>query len=82
MWAKMLNLSVKCFLENSKLILSHKEPSPNVVVLHADEYVLCDSALREGLVVDYASRNRPGIQLIDPGQSRILHPPLFFGVVR
>jgi exopolyphosphatase/guanosine-5'-triphosphate,3'-diphosphate pyrophosphatase len=34
-------------------------------VLHADEYQLCDSALREGLVVDYASRNRPGIQLID-----------------
>src|SRR6185503_15187908 len=34
-------------------------------VLHADEYVLCDSALREGLVVDYATRNRPGIQLID-----------------
>ena len=34
-------------------------------VLHADEYLLCDSALREGLVVDYASRNRPGIQLVD-----------------
>jgi exopolyphosphatase/guanosine-5'-triphosphate,3'-diphosphate pyrophosphatase len=34
-------------------------------VLHADEYMLCDSALREGLVVDYATRNRPGIQLID-----------------
>lgn len=34
-------------------------------VLHADEYLLCDSALREGLVVDFASRNRPGIQLVD-----------------
>ncbi len=34
-------------------------------VLHADEYVLCDSALREGMVVDYATRNRPGIQLVD-----------------
>ena len=34
-------------------------------VLHADEYVLCDSALREGLVVDFATRNRPGIQLIE-----------------
>jgi exopolyphosphatase/guanosine-5'-triphosphate,3'-diphosphate pyrophosphatase len=34
-------------------------------MMHADEYVLCDAALREGLVVDYATRNRPGIQLID-----------------
>ncbi len=32
---------------------------------HADEYVLCEAALREGLVVDYAARNRPGIQLVD-----------------
>jgi exopolyphosphatase/guanosine-5'-triphosphate,3'-diphosphate pyrophosphatase len=34
-------------------------------VAHADEYVLCDAALREGLVADYAARNRSGIQLID-----------------
>ena len=34
-------------------------------MLHADEYVLGDAALREGLVVDFASRNRPGIQLVD-----------------
>jgi exopolyphosphatase/guanosine-5'-triphosphate,3'-diphosphate pyrophosphatase len=34
-------------------------------MMHADEYILCDAALREGLVVDYATRNRPGIQLID-----------------
>ncbi len=32
---------------------------------HADEYILCEGALREGLVVDYAARNRPGIQLVD-----------------
>jgi exopolyphosphatase/guanosine-5'-triphosphate,3'-diphosphate pyrophosphatase len=32
---------------------------------HADEYVLCETALREGLVADYAQRNRPGIALID-----------------
>jgi exopolyphosphatase / guanosine-5'-triphosphate,3'-diphosphate pyrophosphatase len=34
-------------------------------VAHADEYWLCESALREGLVADYAARNRSGIQLID-----------------
>lgn len=34
-------------------------------VVHADSYVLCEAALREGLVVDYALRNGPGIQLID-----------------
>ncbi len=34
-------------------------------VAHADEYVLCEAALREGLVADYAARNRQGIQLID-----------------
>jgi exopolyphosphatase / guanosine-5'-triphosphate,3'-diphosphate pyrophosphatase len=34
-------------------------------VVHADEYVLCEAALREGLVADYAARNGPGIQLID-----------------
>ena len=34
-------------------------------VVHADSYVLCETALREGLVADYAARNRPGIQLID-----------------
>ena len=34
-------------------------------VAHADEYVLCEAALREGLVADYAARNRSGIQLID-----------------
>jgi len=34
-------------------------------MLHADEYALCDSALREGMVVDFATRNRPGIQLVD-----------------
>lgn len=32
---------------------------------HADEYVLCEAALREGLIYDYAARNRPGIQLVD-----------------
>jgi exopolyphosphatase/guanosine-5'-triphosphate,3'-diphosphate pyrophosphatase len=32
---------------------------------HADEYVLVETALREGLVADYAARNRPGIQLVD-----------------
>jgi exopolyphosphatase / guanosine-5'-triphosphate,3'-diphosphate pyrophosphatase len=34
-------------------------------VLHADSYILCEAALREGLVADYALRNGPGIQLID-----------------
>jgi exopolyphosphatase / guanosine-5'-triphosphate,3'-diphosphate pyrophosphatase len=34
-------------------------------VVHADQYVLCEAALREGLVADYAARNGPGIQLID-----------------
>jgi exopolyphosphatase/guanosine-5'-triphosphate,3'-diphosphate pyrophosphatase len=34
-------------------------------VVHADQYVLCETALREGLVADYAARNGPGIQLID-----------------
>lgn len=34
-------------------------------VFHADEYLLCETALREGLVQDYALRNRPGIQLAD-----------------
>jgi exopolyphosphatase/guanosine-5'-triphosphate,3'-diphosphate pyrophosphatase len=33
--------------------------------VHADSYVLCEAALREGLVADYAARNGPGIQLID-----------------
>jgi exopolyphosphatase/guanosine-5'-triphosphate,3'-diphosphate pyrophosphatase len=32
---------------------------------HADEYVMCETALREGLVADYAARNRPGIALVD-----------------
>jgi exopolyphosphatase/guanosine-5'-triphosphate,3'-diphosphate pyrophosphatase len=32
---------------------------------HADEYQLGEAALREGLVADYALRNRPGIQLVD-----------------
>lgn len=41
-------------------------------VLHADQYTLCETALREGLIVDYAARNRPGIQLVDefPDQRR------------
>jgi exopolyphosphatase/guanosine-5'-triphosphate,3'-diphosphate pyrophosphatase len=34
-------------------------------VAHADEYQLCDSALREGLVYDYVGRHRPDIQIID-----------------
>jgi exopolyphosphatase/guanosine-5'-triphosphate,3'-diphosphate pyrophosphatase len=34
-------------------------------VVHADQYILCEAALREGLVADYAARNGPGIQLID-----------------
>ncbi|MGZ3425454.1 MAG: Ppx/GppA phosphatase family protein [Polyangia bacterium] len=34
-------------------------------VVHADSYMLCEAALREGLVADYAARNGPGIQLID-----------------
>jgi exopolyphosphatase/guanosine-5'-triphosphate,3'-diphosphate pyrophosphatase len=32
---------------------------------HADQYVMCDTALREGLVADYAARNRPSITLVD-----------------
>ncbi|MCS6911870.1 MAG: Ppx/GppA phosphatase family protein [Myxococcales bacterium] len=34
-------------------------------VFHADEYVLCETALREGLIHDYALRNRTGILLAD-----------------
>jgi exopolyphosphatase/guanosine-5'-triphosphate,3'-diphosphate pyrophosphatase len=34
-------------------------------VLHADDMVLCDAALREGLVADWVARNRPGIQLVE-----------------
>jgi exopolyphosphatase/guanosine-5'-triphosphate,3'-diphosphate pyrophosphatase len=34
-------------------------------VAHADEYVLCETALREGLVFDYVARHRPDIELID-----------------
>ena len=34
-------------------------------VFHADDYLLCEAALREGLIYDYATRNRPGIQLVD-----------------
>src|SRR5690606_13352481 len=30
-------------------------------VAHADEYVLCDGALHEGLVYDYVARHRPGL---------------------
>jgi exopolyphosphatase/guanosine-5'-triphosphate,3'-diphosphate pyrophosphatase len=32
---------------------------------HADEYVMCETALREGLVADYAARNRPSITLVE-----------------
>ena len=34
-------------------------------VAHADEYVLCETALREGLVFDYVARHRPDIEMID-----------------
>jgi len=34
-------------------------------VFHADEYVLCEAGLREGLIFDYAQKNRPDIQLSD-----------------
>jgi exopolyphosphatase/guanosine-5'-triphosphate,3'-diphosphate pyrophosphatase len=34
-------------------------------LVHADQYVACDAALREGMIVEYATRNRPGIQLIE-----------------
>ncbi|HEY7958415.1 MAG TPA: Ppx/GppA phosphatase family protein [Polyangia bacterium] len=34
-------------------------------VAHSDEYLLCESALREGLVFDYVARHRPDIQLVD-----------------
>jgi exopolyphosphatase/guanosine-5'-triphosphate,3'-diphosphate pyrophosphatase len=33
--------------------------------LHVDDYVLCETALREGLVIDWVTRNRGGIQLVD-----------------
>ncbi len=33
--------------------------------VHADEYVLSDGALREGMLIDYAARNQPGLALID-----------------
>jgi exopolyphosphatase/guanosine-5'-triphosphate,3'-diphosphate pyrophosphatase len=34
-------------------------------VAHADDYVLCDAALREGLVYDYVQRHQPEIRIID-----------------
>ena len=34
-------------------------------VFHADEYVLCEAGLREGLIFDYAQKHRPDIQLSD-----------------
>jgi exopolyphosphatase/guanosine-5'-triphosphate,3'-diphosphate pyrophosphatase len=34
-------------------------------VAHADEYVLCESALREGLIYDYVQRHQPEVQIID-----------------
>ena len=34
-------------------------------VFHADQYQLCEAALREGLIYDYAAKNRPGIALVD-----------------
>jgi exopolyphosphatase/guanosine-5'-triphosphate,3'-diphosphate pyrophosphatase len=34
-------------------------------VAHADEYVLCDAALREGLVFDFVARHRPDVQIVD-----------------
>ena len=34
-------------------------------VFHADQYILCEAALREGLIQDYAAQNRPGIALVD-----------------
>jgi exopolyphosphatase / guanosine-5'-triphosphate,3'-diphosphate pyrophosphatase len=34
-------------------------------VAHADDYVLCETALREGLVFDFVARHRPDIQIID-----------------
>jgi exopolyphosphatase/guanosine-5'-triphosphate,3'-diphosphate pyrophosphatase len=34
-------------------------------VAHADDYVQCDAALREGLIADWVAHNRPGIQLVD-----------------
>src|SRR5581483_11025543 len=62
-------------LERSRLTLDARRVDsivPGVIlvrslleVAHADEYVLCEAALREGLVADYAARNRSGIQLID-----------------
>lgn len=41
-------------------------------VFHADEYTLSEAGLREGLIADYAAKNRPGIQLVDefPDQRR------------
>jgi exopolyphosphatase/guanosine-5'-triphosphate,3'-diphosphate pyrophosphatase len=34
-------------------------------VAHADDYVLCDSALREGLIYDYVQRHQPEVRIID-----------------
>jgi exopolyphosphatase/guanosine-5'-triphosphate,3'-diphosphate pyrophosphatase len=34
-------------------------------VAHADEYVLCESALREGLVYDFVQRHQPDVRIID-----------------
>ncbi len=34
-------------------------------VFHADQYMLCEAGLREGLVFDYAQKHRPDIQLSD-----------------
>ncbi|MSP63039.1 MAG: Ppx/GppA family phosphatase [Myxococcales bacterium] len=34
-------------------------------VFHADEMVLCETALREGLIADYIAKNRPGLQLVE-----------------
>lgn len=34
-------------------------------MVHADAFLYCEAALREGLLVDYAARNGPGIQLVD-----------------
>jgi len=34
-------------------------------VAHADEYVVCDSALREGLVYDFVQRHQPDVRIID-----------------
>lgn len=34
-------------------------------VFHADEYVLCEAGLREGLIYDYAQKHRPDLRLFD-----------------